>query len=61
MTGRKNCRGCGSQMSWESCEVWATSALITGMHGQDGSYLSELLLEKGCKVFYDLGKPGTEC
>lgn len=27
------------------------SALITGVTGQDGSYLSELLLEKGYKVF----------
>ena len=25
-------------------------ALITGIDGQDGSYLSELLLEKGYKV-----------
>jgi GDPmannose 4,6-dehydratase len=27
------------------------SALITGVNGQDGSYLSELLLEKGYKVY----------
>ncbi|TWT76554.1 GDP-mannose 4,6-dehydratase [Planctomycetes bacterium CA13] len=27
-----------------------TSALITGITGQDGSYLTELLLEKGCTV-----------
>ena len=27
------------------------SALITGINGQDGSYLAELLLEKGYKVF----------
>ena len=26
------------------------SALITGITGQDGSYLAELLLEKGYKV-----------
>ena len=26
------------------------TALITGINGQDGSYLSELLLEKGYKV-----------
>ena len=25
-------------------------ALITGIAGQDGSYLAELLLEKGCEV-----------
>ena len=25
-------------------------ALITGITGQDGSYLTELLLEKGCEV-----------
>src|SRR5699024_8229698 len=27
------------------------SALITGITGQDGSYLAELLLEKGYKVY----------
>lgn len=27
------------------------SALITGVTGQDGSYLAELLLEKGYKVY----------
>ena len=27
------------------------TALITGITGQDGSYLAELLLEKGCKVY----------
>ena len=27
-----------------------TTALITGITGQDGSYLAELLLEKGYKV-----------
>lgn len=27
------------------------TALITGITGQDGSYLAELLLEKGCRVF----------
>ena len=26
-------------------------ALITGINGQDGSYLTELLLEKGYKVY----------
>ena len=26
-------------------------ALITGINGQDGSYLAEFLLEKGYKVF----------
>ena len=26
-------------------------ALITGVNGQDGSYLAELLLEKGYKVY----------
>ena len=29
----------------------AKTALITGITGQDGSYLAELLLEKGYKVF----------
>ena len=27
------------------------NALITGITGQDGSYLAELLLEKGCRVY----------
>ncbi len=27
------------------------SALITGINGQDGSYLAELLLEKGYEVY----------
>ncbi|HEY7770856.1 GDP-mannose 4,6-dehydratase, partial [Longimicrobium sp.] len=27
------------------------TALITGITGQDGSYLAELLLEKGYKVY----------
>ena len=27
------------------------TALITGINGQDGSYLSELLLEKGYEVW----------
>lgn len=30
---------------------WMKRALITGITGQDGSYLSEFLLEKGYKVF----------
>ena len=28
-----------------------TNALITGITGQDGSYLAEFLLQKGYKVF----------
>jgi GDPmannose 4,6-dehydratase len=33
--------------------VWTlgTRALITGITGQDGSYLAELLIEQGYKVF----------
>jgi GDPmannose 4,6-dehydratase len=31
-------------------EYSAKKALITGITGQDGSYLPELLLEKGCEV-----------
>ena len=27
-------------------------AIITGITGQDGSYLAELLLEKGVKIVY---------
>ena len=29
----------------------AKTALITGITGQDGSYLAELLLDKGYKVY----------
>lgn len=41
----------------------AKSALITGITGQDGSYLAELLLEKGYKVYglvRRLSTPNTE-
>jgi GDPmannose 4,6-dehydratase len=34
-----------------SCTVANRRALITGVAGQDGSYLAELLLEKGYEVF----------
>lgn len=35
-------------------------ALITGVAGQDGTYLSELLLDKGCEVWGIVGPyPGT--
>ena len=38
------------------------SALITGIAGQDGSYLAELLLEKGYRVIGAMlpGKPGDQ-
>src|SRR4030042_3580038 len=36
------------------------SALITGVTGQDGSYLGELLLEKGYKVFGVVRRSSTE-
>ncbi len=36
------------------------NALITGITGQDGSYLAELLLEKGYKVFGMVGRSSTE-
>ena len=32
-------------------ETQGRSALITGINGQDGSYLAELLLEKGYRVY----------
>jgi len=34
------------------------SALITGITGQDGSYLAELLLSKGYQVY---GPTGSSC
>jgi GDPmannose 4,6-dehydratase len=36
------------------------SALITGITGQDGSYLAELLLDKGYKVFGAVRRSSTE-
>ncbi len=38
----------------------AKRALITGITGQDGSYLAELLLEKGYKVFGIVRRSSTE-
>ena len=38
----------------------ATSALITGITGQDGSYLAELLLEKGYDVHGMVRRASTE-
>jgi GDPmannose 4,6-dehydratase len=35
-------------------------ALITGITGQDGSYLAELLLEEGCQVFGMVRRSSTE-
>ena len=37
-----------------------TTALITGITGQDGSYLAELLLSKGYKVV-GMGAPCKHC
>ena len=36
-------------------------ALITGITGQDGSYLSELLLEKGYEVHGVIRRHSTPC
>ena len=38
----------------------ATRALITGITGQDGSYLADLLLEKGCEVHGMVRRSSTE-
>jgi GDPmannose 4,6-dehydratase len=38
----------------------ATKALITGITGQDGSYLAEFLLEKGYEVFGMVRRSSTE-
>ena len=35
-------------------------ALVTGITGQDGSYLAELLLEKGYQVFGMVRRSSTE-
>ena len=39
----------------------ARRALITGITGQDGSYLAELLLEKGYEVFGMVRRSSTPC
>ena len=36
-------------------------ALITGITGQDGSYLTELLLEKGYEVHGVIRRHSTSC
>lgn len=38
-------------LSYSVCFGTEKTALITGVTGQDGSYLCELLLEKGYKVY----------
>ena len=38
----------------------AKKALITGITGQDGSYLAELLLEEGYEVFGMVRRSSTE-
>ncbi len=38
----------------------AKTALITGITGQDGSYLAEFLLEKGYKVYGMVRRSSTE-
>ena len=39
-----------SNMALENCNARSKVALITGITGQDGSYLAELLIEKGYEV-----------
>jgi len=41
-------------------EILGKTALITGITGQDGSYLAELLLEKGYKVYGMVRRSSTE-
>ena len=36
------------------------TALITGITGQDGSYLAELLLKKNYKIFYLIKNLATD-
>ena len=38
----------------------AKKALITGITGQDGSYLADLLLEKGYEVYGMVRRSSTE-
>ena len=45
------CGGCGPKLDYLANKMTeAKRALITGITGQDGSYLAELLLEKGYEV-----------
>jgi GDPmannose 4,6-dehydratase len=42
----------------QAANLKRSSALITGVNGQDGSYLADLLLEKGYRVFGTI-RPGS--
>ncbi len=44
----------------ESCPMTARRALITGITGQDGSYLAEFLLERGYEVHGMVRRSSTE-
>ena len=47
--------------AWKGTEDDMKKALITGITGQDGSYLSELLLEKGYEVHGIIRRHSTPC
>jgi len=52
-----------SQLTLEPNALWqkpSKNALITGITGQDGSYLADLLLEKGYNVFGMVRRNSTE-
>jgi GDPmannose 4,6-dehydratase len=43
---------CDASQGWIlGKEIELTSAVVTGVTGQDGAYLTQLLLEKGCDVY----------
>lgn len=46
INGGETCAG-GRRVKWVACKMTEKIALITGVTGQDGAYLAELLLSKG--------------
>lgn len=48
---RQTCRACASLCLTKVNDLMNKKALITGLTGQDGSYLAELLISKGYQVF----------
>src|SRR5881398_3779195 len=51
---------CSAEPTWKPPAHMAKSALITGITGQDGSYLADLLLEKGYEVHGMVRRASTE-
>ena len=59
-TGRRTSRAGGSKKLTNMANTGKPRALITGITGQDGSYLAEFLLEKGYEVTGMIRRSSTE-